>query len=176
MDEVVQAKRNVLIRQWDRFLPEVERPSGLAQGPPMKGGPGWQELQRSQGLQGLQAKGVHADWYHLISGDLRYFETQVVAQWNEIGFEVEYVFFLNIPNCFIFHKSLPTLWLSECVLVYLAPTYADTLMQWITMHQPHTVFITYEQIRPDDTFGQMMMRNLQVGHTHFIEEGIFIYD
>ena len=60
-------------------------------------------------------------------------------------------------------NSLPTLWLNECVLVYMDPVAsADQLLRWIAREQPEACVATYEQIRPHDPFGKMMLANLEV--------------
>ncbi|KAI8878956.1 leucine carboxyl methyltransferase [Backusella circina FSU 941] len=81
--------------------------------------------------------------YCLIGGDLR--------DWNDIakrlmdsGLDVD----------------APTLFLSECVLIYLAPQDSSTILQWITDTMTNTMFTLYEQIKPDDAFGRMMLKNL----------------
>ena len=60
-----------------------------------------------------------------------------------------------------FDPSTPTLFLSECVLVYLEPEESCALIAWAASACPRSVFVTYEQIRPHDAFGQVMTRNLE---------------
>lgn len=55
----------------------------------------------------------------------------------------------------------PTLFLSECVFIYLAPEDTNTILKWITDNMKNTLFALYEQIQPDDAFGKMMIRNLK---------------
>lgn len=58
--------------------------------------------------------------------------------------------------------SIPTLLLSECVLVYVEPKYSDAIINWANgMFTGGSVFVTYEQIRPNDPFGQTMLKNLR---------------
>jgi hypothetical protein len=57
--------------------------------------------------------------------------------------------------------SLPTLLLSECVLIYLEPEESCGIIAWAARAFSRSMFVTYEQIRPHDAFGQMMMRNLE---------------
>lgn len=61
-----------------------------------------------------------------------------------------------------FLLSLPTLFISECVLIYLAPEESQSILDWITANVQHSMFLLYEQILPDDTFGKVMLRNLKV--------------
>jgi len=57
--------------------------------------------------------------------------------------------------------SLPTLFISECVLVYLEPTESAGVISWIAEKFKCAAMFVYEQIRPDDAFGQVMMKNLE---------------
>ncbi|KAJ2905747.1 carboxy methyl transferase for protein phosphatase 2A [Coemansia aciculifera] len=88
---------------------------------------------------------LHSSRYSLLSGDLREFQTQLVPKLLERGFDL----------------SEPTLFLSECVLIYLDPQHSDQIIDWITQSVPNAAILTYEQIRPDDRFGQMMIDNLR---------------
>ena len=56
----------------------------------------------------------------------------------------------------------PTLFLSECVLIYIEAEESKELIQWVGNTFNTSVFVTYEQIRPDDSFGRIMIKNLQV--------------
>lgn len=66
--------------------------------------------------------------------------------------------FNNIDKC------LPTLIISECCLIYLAPAAADTVARYFTQHlfPPSTPIglILYEPINPYDPFGKVMVSNL----------------
>lgn len=55
----------------------------------------------------------------------------------------------------------PTLVLLECVLVYLDAAEAAAVVAALGRMLPNAVCIVYEQIKPDDAFGQQMLRNLQ---------------
>ncbi|KAJ5917345.1 hypothetical protein N7466_010899 [Penicillium verhagenii] len=60
--------------------------------------------------------------------------------------------------------SLPTLLISECCLIYLSPTEAESVVSFFTerLFGPTSSLglILYEPIRPDDAFGQTMVWNL----------------
>lgn len=56
--------------------------------------------------------------------------------------------------------ALPTLILSECVLVYIEAERGDALLRWLAATFADSAVLTYEQIRPDDAFGRMMVENL----------------
>ncbi|KAL8439387.1 hypothetical protein Efla_001857 [Eimeria flavescens] len=60
--------------------------------------------------------------------------------------------------------NLPTLFLCECVLVYLRVEEADAVVQWASECVPlaPSALIIYEQFNPNDPFGRMMARNLQI--------------
>jgi len=57
--------------------------------------------------------------------------------------------------------NIPTLLLSECVLIYLEPQYSSLIIEWSAQVFTTSVFLTYEQIRPDDSFGSVMLKNLE---------------
>ncbi|KAG0006417.1 hypothetical protein BGZ65_008284 [Modicella reniformis] len=83
--------------------------------------------------------------YCLLSGDLREFEDSIVPKLKTQGFDI----------------SLPTLFLSECVLIYIQPRDSDTIVNWVGNNMDASLFVVYEQINPTDAFGAMMLRNLK---------------
>jgi tRNA wybutosine-synthesizing protein 4 len=87
---------------------------------------------------------VHAAAYRLVTADLR----DVAA----------------LSSCLAkagLDPALPTLLLSECVLVYLEPEDSCAIIAWAARTLLRSAFVTYEQIRPHDAFGQVMARNLE---------------
>ncbi|XP_031277598.1 leucine carboxyl methyltransferase 1 homolog [Pistacia vera] len=56
--------------------------------------------------------------------------------------------------------SLPTFIIAECVLIYLDPDPSRAIVGWAAKTFSTAVFFLYEQILPDDAFGQQMIRNL----------------
>nr|XP_009796080.1 PREDICTED: tRNA wybutosine-synthesizing protein 4 isoform X3 [Nicotiana sylvestris] len=50
---------------------------------------------------------------------------------------------------------------SECVLIYLDPDSSRTIVGWASRTFSTAIFFLYEQIHPDDAFGQQMIRNLE---------------
>jgi len=66
-----------------------------------------------------------------------------------------------LPNL---DRSLPTLILSECCLIYLSSTHADGILNTLTtilLPSPVAVsIIIYEPIHPHDAFGRVMVSNL----------------
>ncbi|PIA50369.1 hypothetical protein AQUCO_01300840v1 [Aquilegia coerulea] len=57
--------------------------------------------------------------------------------------------------------SLPTFIIAECVLIYLDPDSCRHIVSWASKTFPTSIFFLYEQIHPDDAFGQQMMINLE---------------
>ncbi|KAL9547004.1 hypothetical protein MBANPS3_006391 [Mucor bainieri] len=82
--------------------------------------------------------------YCLLGGDLRSWP-DIASRLVEAGLDLE----------------LPTLFLSECVFIYITPEESNTILKWITENMKNTMFALYEQIKPDDAFGKMMIRNLK---------------
>uniref|UniRef100_A0A673J3M3 Leucine carboxyl methyltransferase 1 n=1 Tax=Sinocyclocheilus rhinocerous TaxID=307959 RepID=A0A673J3M3_9TELE len=62
---------------------------------------------------------------------------------------------------FQINPELPTLFLSECVLVYMTSEQSSKLVNWVADTFPTTMFINYEQVNMNDRFGQIMIENLQ---------------
>ncbi|EWC45510.1 hypothetical protein DRE_05368 [Drechslerella stenobrocha 248] len=66
------------------------------------------------------------------------------------------------------NPSLPTLFVSECCLIYLSPTDADDIFKWITSSfapasetaSNSVGIVLYEPIGGHDSFGKVMIRNL----------------
>ena len=54
----------------------------------------------------------------------------------------------------------PTLFISEVVLIYMAPEAGTALIQQIAAAFACAAFLTYEQIHPHDPFGSMMVSNI----------------
>ena len=93
----------------------------------------------SQGGSMLQSK-----HYWLLPCDLRQWQSQIVPLLKQ-GLD---------PNA-------PTLFLSECCLVYLDPTIADDIITSCSTLTQQGIFITYEPILPEDAFGRTMLDNLK---------------
>ncbi|RUS31085.1 S-adenosyl-L-methionine-dependent methyltransferase [Jimgerdemannia flammicorona] len=88
---------------------------------------------------------LYAEDYVLLAGDLRQWESKVVPRLFELGLDM----------------NLPTLFISECVLIYLDPVISDAIIRWATDNLHFPAFVLYEQILPGDSFGEVMIRNLQ---------------
>ncbi|KAI0981041.1 hypothetical protein GJ496_011903 [Pomphorhynchus laevis] len=57
--------------------------------------------------------------------------------------------------------SIPTLFISECVLVYLEPNQSQRLLNNIASLFSQAVFLLYEQVNIDDNFGRLMIENFK---------------
>lgn len=82
--------------------------------------------------------------YSLLGADLR--------AWSNIG---EKIIEVGLD------LDLPTLFISECVFIYLLPEDSNKILKWITEKMNNVIFVLYEQIKPDDAFGKMMIHNLR---------------
>lgn len=72
---------------------------------------------------------LHSANYHLVSVNLR----------NIVDLESK----LSASGV---DRSLPTLFLSECVLVYIEPDATEKIIKWIADSFPTAFFINYEQV------------------------------
>eukprot|EP01112_Ceratiomyxa_fruticulosa_P023189 TRINITY_DN876_c0_g2_i1.p1 TRINITY_DN876_c0_g2~~TRINITY_DN876_c0_g2_i1.p1 ORF type:complete len:348 (-),score=56.35 TRINITY_DN876_c0_g2_i1:63-1106(-) len=59
------------------------------------------------------------------------------------------------------NTSLPTLFISECVLVYLPGINGSNIIKWVAEKFPVSGFVTYDIIHPNDPFGKVMVSNLE---------------
>ncbi|XP_041830649.1 leucine carboxyl methyltransferase 1 [Melanotaenia boesemani] len=62
---------------------------------------------------------------------------------------------------FQLNPELPTLLLSECVLVYMTPSQSSNVVRWAAETFHTAMCINYEQVNMSDRFGQVMIENLQ---------------
>lgn len=92
----------------------------------------------------LSATDLHASTYHLIGADLRHIgELETKFQQAEINFDS------------------PTLFIAECVLVYIENECINRLLSWIASKFKSAVFVNYEMCNMNDTFGDVMLGNLR---------------
>ena len=92
---------------------------------------------------GLGGSELYGSDYFLVSGDLKQFDS-VESHLQELGLD----------------KSIPTLFISECFLIYLTRQESDHILRQIQLHFKDACMLVYEQILPSDAFGSMMIRNL----------------
>ncbi|XP_049645497.1 leucine carboxyl methyltransferase 1 [Suncus etruscus] len=62
------------------------------------------------------------------------------------------------------NTQLPTLLITECVLVYMTPEQSASLIRWAANSFESAMFINYEQVNMNDRFGQIMIENLRRRH------------
>lgn len=87
---------------------------------------------------------LHAANYHLVGADLRHV-TDLANKLKQA--EVNF--------------SLPTLFLAECVLVYIDSSATSLLLKYLAETFSNSIFINYEQVNMRDKFGQVMLSNLR---------------
>lgn len=92
----------------------------------------------------LSASDLHAPSYHIVGCDLRVLDdVHRKLKDSELDF------------------GLPTIFLAECVLVYMETRHSHDLLDWIASNFKTAIFISYEQVNMDDRFGQVMIENLK---------------
>eukprot|EP00013_Stygamoeba_regulata_P002976 CAMPEP_0177633928 /NCGR_PEP_ID=MMETSP0447-20121125/3099_1 /TAXON_ID=0 /ORGANISM="Stygamoeba regulata, Strain BSH-02190019" /LENGTH=313 /DNA_ID=CAMNT_0019135621 /DNA_START=6 /DNA_END=944 /DNA_ORIENTATION=+ len=106
---------------------------------------GLQTAEHTVGEKGSAADSVeiHTADYHLVAADLRKL-VELESKLKQTGIDFR----------------IPTLFLSECVLIYMEPEFSDALISWVGSQFSMVVFVTYEQILPNDPYGEVMLRNL----------------
>uniref|UniRef100_A0A158P7P5 ER membrane protein complex subunit 4 n=1 Tax=Angiostrongylus cantonensis TaxID=6313 RepID=A0A158P7P5_ANGCA len=92
----------------------------------------------------IQHSDLHCGDYSLVGADLR--------QWNEFRSKLDSV---------TIDTTLPTLFVAECVLVYMSVDQSAQLLKHISSCFDTVVFINYEQVHTKDTFGNIMEKNLE---------------
>lgn len=62
-----------------------------------------------------------------------------------------------------FRSDVPTIFLSECVLVYMQASAGDSIIEWAASAVPDApaAIVVYEQTNPNDPFGQVMVQNFE---------------
>ncbi|BFF94213.1 leucine carboxyl methyltransferase 1 [Drosophila madeirensis] len=92
----------------------------------------------------LSPTDLHGPSYHLMGVDLRNLD-EVDNKLQQA--EVDY--------------TLPTIFLAECVLVYIEAQNCRNLLKWIAQKFQAAVFVNYEQVNMNDRFGEVMLNNLR---------------
>ena len=62
-------------------------------------------------------------------------------------------------------SNVPTLFLAECVLIYMDNKYSDAVLEWVAKKAVPNAFAciaVYEQTNPNDPFGRVMVENLKL--------------
>lgn len=92
----------------------------------------------------LSSTELHGGNYHLVGADLRNLQDVALKlSESEVNFQ------------------LPTLFLAECVLVYIESGSVTNLLSWLSTQFPLALFVNYEQVNMTDRFGQIMLENLR---------------
>ncbi|EGG24460.1 leucine carboxyl methyltransferase [Cavenderia fasciculata] len=68
--------------------------------------------------------------------------------------------FDEIFNSLGINYNIPTIFLSECVIIYITADNGNKVIKWASDHFKESCFVTYEQIKPFDEFGSMMVKNI----------------
>lgn len=87
---------------------------------------------------------MHASNYHLLGVDLRNID-EVFAKLQAAEVSL----------------SVPTIFIAECVLVYIEPKNCDSLLRALASRFATSAFINYEQVNMNDRFGEVMLANLR---------------
>ena len=86
----------------------------------------------------------HSSAYHILPADLRDLAS-VESQLSSAGIDF----------------NAPTLFLSECVLIYMEHEFSNDVIRFAAKKFSTSVFVTYEQIRPNTRFGSVMVDNIR---------------
>eukprot|EP00747_Dinoflagellata_sp_TGD_P166217 gnl/TRDRNA2_/TRDRNA2_188668_c0_seq1.p1 gnl/TRDRNA2_/TRDRNA2_188668_c0~~gnl/TRDRNA2_/TRDRNA2_188668_c0_seq1.p1 ORF type:complete len:360 (+),score=51.66 gnl/TRDRNA2_/TRDRNA2_188668_c0_seq1:126-1205(+) len=62
-----------------------------------------------------------------------------------------------------FRSDVPTLFIAECVLVYMQSLHSSALVEWAAsaVSGAPSAMVVYEQVNPNDRFGKVMVENLK---------------
>ncbi|KAL5282161.1 LCMT1 family protein [Megaselia abdita] len=102
------------------------------------------KIHESDGEVRVSHTDLHGPSYHIMGVDLRNTdEVEKKLMQAQIDF------------------SLPTIFLSECVLVYIEPKHSINLIQWLASKFQDAAFVNYEQVNMNDRFSSVMLNNLK---------------
>lgn len=100
--------------------------------------------------------GFHCPSYTILPADLR--------DTTQLNTQLHLLFDRQILDC-----SLPTLVLSECVLIYMTADHSSSLLNYLsTTFSRCCLFVNFEQINMNDRFGQIMIENLKQRSCHLV--------
>ncbi|CAE6538136.1 unnamed protein product, partial [Rhizoctonia solani] len=97
--------------------------------------------------------GLSSPAYHLIPLDLR-----------EGASALDLLVSPPSPTDAPLDPSLPTLFIAECVFVYMPPSASGTIVQWFSNTFKRTAGIVYEMFGLQDSFGKVLKDNLKARH------------
>nr|CAG4638547.1 EOG090X08O3 [Cyclestheria hislopi] len=101
-------------------------------------------LKSDDGEVQVNSSELHSGVYHLVAGDLRKL-TQLEQKLSECHLDFQ----------------VPTLFLFECVLVYIPIESSSVLLNFLANRFSSCFCISYEQVNMMDKFGDVMMSNLK---------------
>jgi [phosphatase 2A protein]-leucine-carboxy methyltransferase len=87
---------------------------------------------------------IHSSSYHLVSADLRNINDLEKAL---ISCDIDF--------------NVPTLFISECVFVYLTVERSSELLSFLSSKFSHSYVVNYEMCNLNDKFGQIMLENME---------------
>lgn len=100
--------------------------------------------------------------YHRLDGEVRFNPTDMhAANYHVMGVDLRHI--EEIDNKLKQAEvdfSLPTLFIAECVLVYIEVDQCASLLKWISSRFTSAMIVNYEQVNLDDRFGDVMLNNL----------------
>ena len=101
--------------------------------------------------------GFHSSLYTILPADLR----DITQLDNQLKLLIEN----NIIDC-----TKPTLFLSECVLIYMSNEHSFNLLKYLSSKfSKCCLFLNFEQINLNDRFGQIMLENLKQRSCYLID-------
>jgi len=77
-------------------------------------------------------------------------------QYSLVGVDLCNVMLLEQTLLSLVNFAMPTLLLSECVMTYMDVKDSQRLIEWACRKFGNSMFVTYEQIHPNDGFGFVM--------------------
>ena len=86
---------------------------------------------------------IHTSNYHLVGVDLRN-----LVELNR-----------KLDECEL-DRSLPTLFIAECVLVYMSAESSASLLDFLARSFTHACFVNYEPVNMNDKFAEIMLHNM----------------
>lgn len=110
---------------------------------------------------------LHSNVYHLVAADLRSpLDSPPSGSSGDSGSSPGHSCRISVKNklmkeCHL-DPELPTIFIAECVLVYMESFHSNSLLSWITSTFKICSFINYEQVNLSDRFGQIMIDNLRL--------------
>jgi len=102
-----------------------------------------EQITDAEGEVKMSKTDLHGTNYHLVAADLANIQN---LEQKLIESQVDF--------------SCPTLFLTECVLVYIKPSCTSGVAKWLSDKFQAATFINYEQLNMTDRFGDVMQENL----------------